>query len=269
MTSPLVSIVTICFNNPADLERTLRSLAEVDISVVEVIIVDGSTDLRCKEVVAANRQVVSRYLAGPDDGKYDAMNKGLAAADGSSILFINSGDELCDAVQFCEVIRRCATKLTTHVLYGDHRYSIDGAIVSCAAPVLSPENLRRGNLPSHQSILIPKVWYNQNHYDAKMHVAADTKLLRRAFTELPSEKVDAPIGLFSSGGVSNIPGSWSSVLNHYRESVSARELTARERASLLVRLVIRKLYKVILGQEALSRFHRTRAERLSAIVSRR
>jgi len=94
-----VTVVTICYNNEEEIRRTLDSmLAQTYGGEVEYLIIDGgSTDSTC--VIAQSYQDVFtekgidyRVYSEPDQGIYDAMNKGIAKATGDIIGLLNSGD---------------------------------------------------------------------------------------------------------------------------------------------------------------------------------
>ncbi len=88
-----VSVVTVTFNNATGLRETLVSLAALRQPPREVVIVDGgSTD--GSDAVA--REFAARlslsYVSEPDEGIYDAMNKGLRRVRGSLVHYLNAGD---------------------------------------------------------------------------------------------------------------------------------------------------------------------------------
>lgn len=260
---PGVSIITICFRNPAELEATLAGLAALDPALCEVVIVDGSPDDACARVAA--RFPAFRHLQGPDTGKYDAMNKGIAAADGDSVLFINSGDRLADPGAFAQMVRDNRDKLATTMVYGDCFKVVNGEPIPVSAPDLSDdENIRRGVLPSHQSILIPTEYHRRNLYDDTSYFAADTKFLKTAFRTLPRLHVPIAIGAFAYGGASTSPGSWRLLGQQYRELCEAHELRFFERIRTAGLLVRRKLFHNLVGEAGLQRIQARRLKRLTA-----
>ena len=90
---PKLSVTTIVYNNVKDIERTMLSVINQTYTNIEYIIVDGlSTDGTIK-VINRYSPNISKLISEKDDGIYDAMNKGLAAATGDYVLFMNSGDE--------------------------------------------------------------------------------------------------------------------------------------------------------------------------------
>jgi glycosyltransferase involved in cell wall biosynthesis len=92
---PLISIITVTFNDISGLKATTESLRRQRYSHLEHIVIDGaSTD----DTPAFLKNYVAPYainwISEEDDGIYDAMNKGAALADGELLLFLNSGDVL-------------------------------------------------------------------------------------------------------------------------------------------------------------------------------
>lgn len=256
---PDVTFITICYRNPDDLRATLVSLASLDTVLYEKIVVDGSPDNSCADVVAEFFDV--RHLHGPDSGKYDAMNKGIAAARGSSVCFMNSGDQLADPRSFEHIVRENREILSTTLIYGDCIKLIADEHIYVAAPALTINDLRIGVLPSHQSVLIPTEYHRGHTYDSTMHFAADTKFLKDALVKIPRKYVAAPIALFAQGGASSSPGSWKGLVDQFNELCDAHELNRVEQVKTALLLIRRKLYHLIFGEVALQRQQARRLRR--------
>jgi glycosyltransferase involved in cell wall biosynthesis len=96
---PLVSIVSVVFQDGSELESLLQSIfsrsgnhpADRD---VEVIVIDGGSKDGTVKVLKAWDERIDYWLSEKDSGIYDAMNKGIAAATGDYIFHLNAGDEL-------------------------------------------------------------------------------------------------------------------------------------------------------------------------------
>ena len=94
-----LSVVTVCRNALAGLQRTLGSVLwhkqhgrlRIEHVVVDGDSTDGSADFASQ---AAQRGEIECYISEPDSGIYDAMNKGIRLARGRVIYFLNCGDEL-------------------------------------------------------------------------------------------------------------------------------------------------------------------------------
>ena len=94
------SVVTITYNAASVLQPTLDSVLMQNYPHVEHIIIDGASTDDTLEIAKAYQQQsdeaenehVVRIQSEPDDGLYDAMNKGLQQATGDYIVFMNAGD---------------------------------------------------------------------------------------------------------------------------------------------------------------------------------
>ncbi|RYY06141.1 MAG: glycosyltransferase [Sphingobacteriaceae bacterium] len=93
MDKPLLSVITVVFNNVKDIERTMLSVLNQTYSNIEYLIIDGSSTDGTLKIIEKYRSKLAVFISEKDNGIYDAMNKGLAKATGDYIIFMNSGDE--------------------------------------------------------------------------------------------------------------------------------------------------------------------------------
>ena len=115
--NPLISIVTVTYNAAGTIVPTLRSVKEQTFKDFEHLIVDGaSTD---DTLTLARREGLPdlRINSERDRGLYDAMDKGLHAARGKYILFLNAGDSFADA-GVLEAYAKAASP-ETDIIYAD------------------------------------------------------------------------------------------------------------------------------------------------------
>src|SRR5690349_8545754 len=89
-----ISIVTVCFNCEVTIERTIRSVLEQTHPNIEYIVIDGASRDRTAEVIGKFVGGISDFISEPDNGIYDAMNKGWERATGDVVGFLNSDDVL-------------------------------------------------------------------------------------------------------------------------------------------------------------------------------
>ena len=91
---PLVSIVTVVFNDRAELECLIDNLSPFRSEKVELVIIDGGSKDGSAELLASRTASLDYWISERDSGIYDAMNKGIRAARGAYILHVNAGDRL-------------------------------------------------------------------------------------------------------------------------------------------------------------------------------
>lgn len=93
-----VSIITVCYNSETVIENTMKSVLSQTYNNIEYIIVDGrSTDCTMQiinkyKATFGGKGIEFKVVSEPDEGIYDAMNKGISMASGEVIGLINSGD---------------------------------------------------------------------------------------------------------------------------------------------------------------------------------
>lgn len=89
---PKFSIITINYNDSQGLKNTIGSVVGQSWKDYEFLVIDGNSTDGSKEIIARNRGKITYALSEPDTGVYNAMNKGILAAKGDFVIFMNSGD---------------------------------------------------------------------------------------------------------------------------------------------------------------------------------
>ena len=89
MALPSLTIITPCFNAETYIEQTLESVLSQHYPDLEYLVVDGGSTDRTIELV---ERAGVRYISEPDEGRPDAINKGVARTSGEVIGFINADD---------------------------------------------------------------------------------------------------------------------------------------------------------------------------------
>lgn len=153
-----LSVITIVYNNVAAIERTMRSVLEQTYSPIEYIIIDGASSDGTLDVINQYRSQVAKIISEPDQGIYDAMNKGLKAATGDYVLFMNSGDEIYDKNTVTQVF---ATEQNADIYYGEtEMYNEDwqslGPRRHSAPAVFNWKSFKYGMNVSHQAIYVKR-----------------------------------------------------------------------------------------------------------------
>ena len=114
---PLFSIITVSYNAKESIEDTINSIVNQTYSNFEYIIVDGGSTDGTLDIIRKYEDKISYWISEPDNGIYDAMNKGLAICKGEWINFMNSGDLFYNDHVLVDIYRYCDFK-KFHILYG-------------------------------------------------------------------------------------------------------------------------------------------------------
>ena len=92
-----LSIITVNYNNCSGLKRTLDSVLSQSCKDYEWVVIDGESTDGSRELIERHHDAMAYWCSEPDNGIYNAMNKGVTKAQGDYCLFLNSGDILCDS----------------------------------------------------------------------------------------------------------------------------------------------------------------------------
>ncbi len=147
---PKITIVTINFNMGGELAGTIESVLGQDYPNLEYVVIDGGSIDNSVEVIRRYPRI-DHWVSERDQGRYHAMNKGVQAATGEWVIFINSGDRFHDPSVVRDVFQS-QSHADADLVYGHvlRRYPLEGVERVIPAGSLSTLPLR---MPcSHQSL---------------------------------------------------------------------------------------------------------------------
>jgi glycosyltransferase involved in cell wall biosynthesis len=180
---PILSVITVVFNNVKHIERTLKSVINQTYSAIEYIIIDGASTDGTLEIINRFKNEIDVVISEPDKGIYDAMNKGLKNAKGDYVVFMNSGDEFYENTTVEQVFR---TSAFADIYYGETEMLDENLVNQGLRRHRIPEQLniksfRYGMSVSHQAIIIKKSIVK--NYDSKYLLSADIDWILDAITK--------------------------------------------------------------------------------------
>ena len=166
--TPSISIITVVFNGEEHIGRTIESVLGQTYKELEYIIIDGKSTDRTLELIGGYKGI-HKVVSEPDKGLYDAMNKGLKAASGDYVWFLNSGDQIFSK----DTLETLVAGLVgmPDIIYGGTMI-IDEAQNEVGDRRLKPplelswKSFRQGMVVCHQSILVKRAGaplYNLNY----------------------------------------------------------------------------------------------------------
>ena len=91
MPAPVISVVTVSYNDLAGLRKTVANVLSQSYTAVDYVVVDGGSTDGSVELLESHGARI-RWVSERDGGIYDAMNKGLRMARGDYVIFMNAGD---------------------------------------------------------------------------------------------------------------------------------------------------------------------------------
>lgn len=94
--NPKISVITVCYNSVEEIERTILSVVNQTYKNIEYIVIDGGSMDGTLDVIKKYLDKIACFITEPDDGIYDAMNKGIKRSTGEWVNFMNAGDVFAD-----------------------------------------------------------------------------------------------------------------------------------------------------------------------------
>jgi len=116
-----ISIITVAINAQNTIERCITSVLRQNFKNVQYILIDGKSTDNTLQIIDKYKDSIDILISEPDNGVYDAMNKGIAVATGDIIGTINADDFFADDDVLYN-IAKVFTEQDTGILYGDLDY---------------------------------------------------------------------------------------------------------------------------------------------------
>jgi glycosyltransferase involved in cell wall biosynthesis len=200
---PVLSVITIVYNNARDIERTMLSVLNQTYTGIEYIVVDGASNDGTLEIIKRYETRITKLISEKDKGIYDAMNKGLALATGDYVIFMNSGDEFYANDTVAKVF---ATAPDADIYYGEtemvnnERESL-GQRRHQAPDKFNWRSFKYGMSVSHQAMYIRRRLTEP--YDPRYQLSADIDWIIRAAKKAKKiVKVEGYVAKYLVGGMS-------------------------------------------------------------------
>ena len=190
----IVTIITVCRNHAKELERTIRSVESQTWQEKEYLVIDGASTDETPHVIKAHEASITHWVSEPDQGIYDAMNKGVKMAQGEWVIFMNAGDTFASDNTLQRVF---GSPQDADVIYGD---VIKGELVKKAE---APRNAHR-MFYCHQSAFVRTLCLREFPFDIRHRMSADFKQVKQLFLSGKRfRQLDFPVANFDTQGVSN------------------------------------------------------------------
>jgi glycosyltransferase involved in cell wall biosynthesis len=163
---PLVSIIIATYNAAQHLPACLRSIFDQAYPAIEIIVIDGGSTDATFSVINEHSDRVAKWVSEPDNGIYDALNKGVKMATGQWLYFLGADDRLLTGFS------QLAEQLTdTNTLYYGNTVA-DGPLFTGK---FSAYRLAKYAI-NHQAIIYPAKAFEKYTYNTRYRVFADYAL---------------------------------------------------------------------------------------------
>ena len=205
----LVSIITPSYNQAPYLEQTIRSVLEQDYPRIEYIVVDGGSTDNSAEIIQKYADRLAYWISEKDSGQAEAINKGVARANGENVAWLNSDDYyMLNTVSFA--VRCFEQNPDVVMVYGD-MLAVDGE--GQTINVLKYKQLALEDLLCFQIIGQPSVFFRRSALEK-------TGLLEPSFHFMLDHHLW--IRLAQQGRILHVPQVWSAARYHPQAKNRAR-----------------------------------------------
>ncbi|MEO6637004.1 MAG: glycosyltransferase family 2 protein [Ginsengibacter sp.] len=207
-----VSIITVTLNSEKYLTDCIDSVRSQNYTDIEHIIIDGNSTDDTLRIIQNNEPNISTWISEPDDGMYDAINKGIELATGDIIGVLNSDDMFASADVISEIVESFK-RTGSDSIYGDLVYvepeQTDKVSRYWKGLPYKRSRFKMGWMPAHPTFYIKRsVVEKYGSYVTHYFTAADYEFMARylfhhhvSATYLPKMIVKMRNGGISNGNI--------------------------------------------------------------------
>ncbi|GHV42947.1 glycosyl transferase [Spirochaetia bacterium] len=182
-----ISIITVSYNSASTIRDTFESILNQTYTDIDYIVVDGNSKDETISIIKEYKPRFKgrmRWISEPDNGLYDAMNKGIKMAAGDVVGIINSDD----FYHRNDVIEKVAAAFVDNkdiqAIFGDLRFvnsnNLDKTVRYYSSKYFSLRMFRFGFMPAHPTFFTYKDNFDKfGYYQTDYKIAADYELLIR------------------------------------------------------------------------------------------
>jgi len=207
-----VSIITVCLNSEKTIRDTIASVLSQDFPNIEYIIIDGGSKDKTLSIVHEYEDRIEKIINEPDEGLYDAMNKGINIASGEVIGILNSDDFFENDNIINVVVNAFEKNPTVDLVFGDLVYvrpdNLNQIVRYYSSLNFRSWKPRFGWIPPHPSTFMKRSVYEKfGVYNVSFKIAADYEFFVRvlqvhklSFYQIPKVLVRMRVGGVSTSG---------------------------------------------------------------------
>lgn len=244
-----ISVVTAVFNRAGTVAEALASVQGQTWPQVEHVVIDGASTDGTLPILQAHRAQLAALVSEPDQGIYDALNKGIRRASGDVVGFLHADDVFESPDSLARVAAAFADPAVDAV-YGDLVYvrqqDPTQVVRYWRAGPFVPGCLARGWMPPHPTFYVRRAVYERlGLFDTRFRIAADYESILRFLGPGGVRPAYLPQVLVRMrlGGISN--RSLASMVRKSREDLTAMQLNGIGGVQALVRKNLTKLPQFI------------------------
>jgi len=202
---PLVSIITAVRNSEALLEKTILSIVSQRYDNLEYIIIDGASTDGSIEIIRKYPNAIDYWISEPDQGIYEAWNKGLLASNGDWIGFLGAGDTYHkDAIEnYINIILKNGEKNLEYISSKSELISGKDKVIRTIGSGWQWKRFKKYMNVAHVGSLHHKSLFQKyGYFDPSYNICGDYEFLLRSRENLIAGYIDKVTTRMRSGGIS-------------------------------------------------------------------
>lgn len=204
-----ITIITVVWNNIKTIKDAIDSVLGQTYIDIEYIIVDGNSTDGTLEAIKIHGNKIHKLISEPDQGLYDAMNKGISLATGDVIGILNS-DDFYKTSDVLECVAKEFSDSDIDCLFADLEY-VNGTDTSKVIRYWKSKPYKQGMFqsgwhPAHPTFFVRKKFYDKHGlFNLNFNIAADYELMLRFLEKhkLRSKYINKTFVQMRTGGESN------------------------------------------------------------------
>lgn len=198
-----MTVVTVVYNGALHIEKAIQSVLSQDYLNIEYIIIDGCSTDGTIDIIHRYQKIIDYWVSAPDQGIYDAMNKGIMLSRGELIGFLNS-DDYYEPGAIRAVIQDYKNKCYKGIYYGNSFVIQSDLRIGYLS--LGNASLWRGLGFKHQAMFVHRDIHKKfGLYNPAYRIAADYDFVLRAVSKgVKLIHIDKTLVNYSNTGASGI-----------------------------------------------------------------
>lgn len=251
---PFFSIIIPTYNSDTTLYKCLESIISQSFTDFEILIIDGVSKDNTIEITKGFNDERIKILSEPDNGIYDAMNKGIKLAKGDWLYFLGSDDELFNCRVLSDI--KSSINLTnSKIIYGNVRIIGDAGWANdkdIYDGIFTLKKILEKNI-CHQAIFYNKVVFSKlGNYNVNYKICADYDFNLKCWAHFHFHYENLIVSFFNGGNFSASlidnnfsQDAWDNIVNYFKWKLLKSEFSAYKHKinstnkSLLIKTIIK------------------------------
>ena len=181
--NPKISIITVSYNSQCTIKHTIDSFSSQTYKNKEYILIDGASKDWTLDILDFKKDEIDNFVSEPDSGIYDAMNKGIKAANGDIVGILNSDDFYYNQDVLSKVAK-VFKDTDCDCLYGDlvfvNKVNARKIVRYWKSGKFEKNLIKKGWMLPHPTFFVKKEIYQKyGLYNTRLKSAADYEMILR------------------------------------------------------------------------------------------